>query len=71
MRTGDDICIKPRYPSGKSSETLSIAAPSLEVLFEIEDGPHRIPYVILRSALEAEINDLSKQVSVLLCNVAF
>ncbi|KAG1650405.1 Vacuolar protein sorting-associated protein 13C [Nymphon striatum] len=61
LQVYEGSCVRPQYPTTKSNETITVQVPSVDILFEVEDTPHRIPYIAIHSAFEAEIHDWSKQ----------
>jgi hypothetical protein len=38
-----------------------VAVPKIRVVFELEDGNHRIPVLLVKSSVEASVRDWSKQ----------
>lgn len=52
---------QPAYPEGRPKEALTVAVPKICVVFELEDGNHRIPVLLFKSSIEANVNDWSKQ----------
>jgi hypothetical protein len=55
------LCGQPSYPEGRPRETFTVAVPKIRVVFELEDGIHRIPVLFFKSSVEANIKDWSKQ----------
>jgi hypothetical protein len=52
---------QPPYPEGRPKEALTVTVPKICVVFELEDGNHRIPVLLFKSAIEASVSDWSKQ----------
>jgi hypothetical protein len=52
---------QPAYPEGQPKEALTVTVPKICVVFELEDGNHRIPVLLFKSTIEANVNDWSKQ----------